>query len=354
MSNLIKTSIYMCLSGYIAVINSMYFPFIPIISCQDDAISIPYKYTPLKLVHSIPPENTNLFSEAFSLGKFSDDSIAILDRKGQCIRVVDLRGKELATWGKEGRGNGEFLSPVAIAISSNDIVYVSDLRNMKIQLFNQNGKTLNSFMDYKGLICFNIGSSNLIYETTFALNNANDYLRIYDHMGKLLKRVQFPENSVYVEMKSGFFPRPLISSDRVFVINRNYTYIQMFSLSGEFIDEYEIIDARFRMRNICNRIRQQKSDLPIYGTEIIGGIAGGGGIQQLLNDYVVNININDKGLDFLRFNIKGQVVEDYYYRYPEIIEILDYTLIDKGDLFYIVCIVSKPYYRLLVLAPPRS
>lgn len=49
-------------------------------------------------------------------------------------------GKYIKSWGKPGTGNGEFDLVHAISISSDDIVYVADRTNSRIQVFDTEGK----------------------------------------------------------------------------------------------------------------------------------------------------------------------------------------------------------------------
>lgn len=48
-------------------------------------------------------------------------------------------GKYLMSWGKPGKGAGEFSLVHSVAVSSDDIVYVADRRNRRLQVFDTNG-----------------------------------------------------------------------------------------------------------------------------------------------------------------------------------------------------------------------
>jgi sugar lactone lactonase YvrE len=50
--------------------------------------------------------------------------------------------KFLATWGQEGTGDGQFASPIGIAINAADEVFVTDARNACVQRFTRDGKFL--------------------------------------------------------------------------------------------------------------------------------------------------------------------------------------------------------------------
>src|SRR5436305_774723 len=60
------------------------------------------------------------------------------------LRVMKFSrdGKLLLTWGKPGRGPGEFQVPHSIQADSKGLVYVSDRENNRIQIFDADGKFL--------------------------------------------------------------------------------------------------------------------------------------------------------------------------------------------------------------------
>jgi DNA-binding beta-propeller fold protein YncE len=53
--------------------------------------------------------------------------------------IFDLNGKQLAKWGKRGRGEGEFDYANGVAVDSNGHIYISDLNNLRLQAFNKKG-----------------------------------------------------------------------------------------------------------------------------------------------------------------------------------------------------------------------
>jgi DNA-binding beta-propeller fold protein YncE len=58
------------------------------------------------------------------------------------VQKFDSNGKFLATWGKAGSGDGQFGLALAIAIDSQDNVYVVDIDNNEVQKFEASGKFL--------------------------------------------------------------------------------------------------------------------------------------------------------------------------------------------------------------------
>src|SRR5262249_41064792 len=53
--------------------------------------------------------------------------------------------KFVFAWGKKGSKPGEFHSPIGIAISKQDEVFVTDLNNARVQKFSAEGKYLGGF-----------------------------------------------------------------------------------------------------------------------------------------------------------------------------------------------------------------
>ena len=77
-----------------------------------------------------------LFPQRIAEG--SDGSIYVTDLGNSRIQVFDSSGNFIKTWGINGSGAGEFNSPQGIAVSEN-FVFVSDNKLNKIQKFDLDG-----------------------------------------------------------------------------------------------------------------------------------------------------------------------------------------------------------------------
>jgi len=64
------------------------------------------------------------------------------------VSVFDKSGKFLRTFGKLGKGNGEFDAPHTIAIDSRGRLFVGDRNNNRIEIFDQDGKYLDQWMQF--------------------------------------------------------------------------------------------------------------------------------------------------------------------------------------------------------------
>jgi sugar lactone lactonase YvrE len=71
--------------------------------------------------------------------------VYLADQRNDCVQVYDLNGKLLESWGRWGVGNGQFISPESFAIASDGSVYISELSSGRIQHFAQDGTWLDAF-----------------------------------------------------------------------------------------------------------------------------------------------------------------------------------------------------------------
>jgi DNA-binding beta-propeller fold protein YncE len=99
-------------------------------------------------------------------------------------RVVkfDKNGKFLMTWGKKGKGPGEFDLPHSIDIDAQRRVYVADRSNSRIQIFDENGKYLSEWDNIRQPYHIMVTADQHLW---VADGVTNKFLK-YDLNGKLL------------------------------------------------------------------------------------------------------------------------------------------------------------------------
>jgi DNA-binding beta-propeller fold protein YncE len=79
-----------------------------------------------------------------------DGEVYVADRFNRHVKVFDRRGGFLRRWGQVGTGDGEFGGagqndgPVGVAVHE-DVVYVSDFGNNRVQVFTRSGHFLRKF-----------------------------------------------------------------------------------------------------------------------------------------------------------------------------------------------------------------
>ncbi len=73
----------------------------------------------------------------------SNNIMYVADKSNNRIQKLDLIGKYLASWGSLGSNRGEFNNPADLAIDySTNILFIADIGNNRIQKFDTNGKFL--------------------------------------------------------------------------------------------------------------------------------------------------------------------------------------------------------------------
>ncbi len=94
-------------------------------------------------VAKVPGNDSLHFNLPTDIAIASDSCFYVSDGYGNS-RVVKFSstGKFIKSWGSFGKKKGEFIIPHGIAIDKNDVIYVADRQNNRVQLFDTTGKFL--------------------------------------------------------------------------------------------------------------------------------------------------------------------------------------------------------------------
>src|SRR6478609_781928 len=84
------------------------------------------------------------------------------------VQKFTNNGTFITTWGYEGSGNGQFISPSGIAVDSSDNVYVSDLDDNNVQKFTNNGTFITTWGSY------GTGNGQFISPSGIAVDSSNN------------------------------------------------------------------------------------------------------------------------------------------------------------------------------------
>ncbi|HZZ80884.1 MAG TPA: NHL repeat-containing protein [Gemmataceae bacterium] len=148
--------------------------------------------------------------------------------------------KFLLAWGKKGDKPGEFYSPIGIAINAKDEVFVTDLNNARLQIFDSDGKHLGGFdlprdqpkrrsCQVGGIV---LDDNGLIYLTFMQQHKVG----VYDWAGKLVREWgKFGKNDGEFNQPGGIVLAP---GDTVYVADQCNHRIQKFNTAGKFLAKW--------------------------------------------------------------------------------------------------------------------
>lgn len=184
--------------------------------------------------------------------------VFVVDSAQHKIHLYDFAGEHLGSWGRRGKGRGEFNFPLDVDLDKDGNVYVLDSLNFRVQVFSGDGefKTLfgeqgtapGSFMIPKGLA---VSPSGLVFVTD---GMAHRFV-VFDTTGKYLLTVggkgRYTNRQV---LPGGFYmPRGIDadSGDGVWVIDslnrtlHNFQYLNEAYLRGNpILPEQAVLPAK--------------------------------------------------------------------------------------------------------------
>ncbi len=131
----------------------------------------------------VPGDDNTHFDRPTDIAFLSDGTFFISDGyKNTRVMKFDKTGKFLMTWGKPGKGPGEFNLPHAIETDRNHHVYVADRENHRIQVFDENGKFLDQWPNIRSPYHMMMSADQHLWVSDGLINR---FLK-YDLDGKLL------------------------------------------------------------------------------------------------------------------------------------------------------------------------
>jgi DNA-binding beta-propeller fold protein YncE len=87
----------------------------------------------------------DIFESPVGLAVGESGRIYVADVTAHSVKVLDQSGKMVLSFGRRGRGAGEFNYPTYVACDTVENIYVSDTLNSRIQVFNSDGGFLKSW-----------------------------------------------------------------------------------------------------------------------------------------------------------------------------------------------------------------
>ncbi len=189
-------------------------------------------------------DDENQFFRMPSDIKISNDNlIYILDTGNHRVQVFDLTGKFKRTIGRRGKGPGDLLMPTSFCLDKNNNIIVADAINYRIQAFNFKGKYLYSYR-LKGFITdikLNRDNQIAIFRHSDSFMSKK-LVSIYNSKGNLVKRIG---NHIDINRPFSQFGTILFDCDKngnIIISYRGVPLYQKYSYQGKslLIVSYEM------------------------------------------------------------------------------------------------------------------
>lgn len=85
------------------------------------------------------------FYEPTGIAVSSENRIYVVDSENSRVQMFDHEGRFINTFGAKGKENGQFRMPYGIAIGADGKLFVIDSKNSRVQVFDKDGGFLYSF-----------------------------------------------------------------------------------------------------------------------------------------------------------------------------------------------------------------
>ncbi len=143
------------------------------------------------------------------------------------------------SFGTEGEGDGQFLSPRCVVISQDETVYITDTTNCRVQAFAPDGTFLTKWNDedspdgtFDKVYGITVSPDGSIYTTDYGKNqvqqftNSGTYIRSFGTSGSGKGELNYPQG---IAVNSTGF---------VFVADQNNNRVEVFSPEGEYHESW--------------------------------------------------------------------------------------------------------------------
>lgn len=168
-----------------------------------------------------------------------DQTLFISDEELNRITLIDREGAFISKWGEPGDGDGELKGPAGIAIDRDSYVYVADALNHRVQKFTKQGKFVMSW----GEVGQGDGQFNMPWGICVDENNdvyvadwRNDRIQKFDCEGKFLFSLGMSGTA------KGEFQRPggvdVDAHGDIYVADTGNDRVQQFDQNGRYLEQF--------------------------------------------------------------------------------------------------------------------
>ncbi len=178
----------------------------------------------------------NSFNRAFDITVNSTGHIFVTDINQHRIMIFDSSGNHLNSFGSAGSRDGQFNTPNGITVNSTGHIFVLDSHNDRIQIFDPSGNYLAQFGEYGNEDGqFDSWNGGIITNSTdhlFITDSFNSRIQIFDPSGNYLAQISTPNNQE---------PRGKVainSTGHIFASDNYNHRILIFNSSGNHLNSF--------------------------------------------------------------------------------------------------------------------
>lgn len=201
----------------------------------------------------------------------SDENLYLADEFLHRITIFDKKGDPIKSWGTQGSAEGQINGPSGLLFDANDDLLVVDHRNNRIQKFSKDGKFIKvwagSFGDGDGNFNLPWGIAQDRDHNVYVADWRNDRIQKFTSDGQFLTKFGTPGEN------DGEFHRPaglaIDSEDNIYVADWGNQRVQVFDPEGHFLTKIrgeaglnpwaiEYLDAQ------VDEKRARSSFVPVY------------------------------------------------------------------------------------------
>ncbi len=161
-----------------------------------------------------------------------DNLVYVADTGNHRIQVFDSEGSLIKGWGKKGDKDNEMEKPYGIAVGSDGAVYVSDKENKRILKFDRNGSLLAKFGNKNTISSDVMGIAVDAKGNVYAVDKDKNSIVVFNQKGEAIKTIGKKGK------EDGNFKDPsdiaIDANGNIYIIDWGNKRIQKFDSNGNF------------------------------------------------------------------------------------------------------------------------
>ncbi len=193
------------------------------------------------------------FNYLYDIAVDTKNNIYVLDMMDYLVRVYDQHGKFLFSFGRKGQGPGEFVEPSSIYTDNNDNIFVCDVISDRITQFNPKGQYVSDFAIKLNQELIGIGEGQIFFLTnrnkwdtrTGKEERTFDY---YNHIDKELYKIAAlhgqngtprPEGGLMTTgYETGALNYIVNNNGELIVGNNEEYYLSVYDMKGKLLRKF--------------------------------------------------------------------------------------------------------------------